>query len=642
MKKIIEGVIMNQNDYEELLKKGYTEEQIKVALESLSRVSVSPGPMAPNRDDRSVRIKDASGKEKRTTSIMMGYNKPGIRLENGEYVSFTEFEEAIKESMTSDKEDEVYVCRKTGKKVEPIEIVESIFQDVIKAQSSLVLSEDNVITNQVSKKVVIREPHLNKTINKGILMLGNAGIQLPNGDYVFLPELQVALNDYVKMSLKGNPDLQELESEEKEEEPEKLDLYPEEDEEPELLEPEEKPEKLDPYPEKDEEPELLDPQPKREKTKMPIEPEKHRVIKRIKKKTSLIPLIVGAVAVLLTGFGMKDQITTKEIQSISQSVDFEAIGISEEEVLETQEEVVRRVASEIETGQKLEVQEGVTYHASSDYKYGGADASGEFGSDLRKAGNYNVDYISVLYEGKIVQVELDQGKNLGDVLDQVSSDLGVSVSELEPMVHLGGAVSGWVSADDLYRTEELTPQITDTKIVLDESECYNGSIADFQGDSITINNGIEDVSLKVRDEQGNLIEEGSIVVGSDGQEYRMSKLKSEKKTHTDTVEEKTGNELTWSFHNIEKEFALLAGAAAIGATLLSSRKKKEMTEMSDGEIDKLVSDAKERFESQSELNKATYIMTVKEPNFETLGQQLINHETTVEEIQKIGSGDVKK
>lgn len=632
MMKIIEGVIMNQNDYEELLKKGYTEEQIKVALESLSRVSVSPGPMAPNRDDRSVRVKDASGKEKRTTSIMMGYNKSGIRLENGEYVSFTEFEEAIKESMASDKEDEVYVCRKTGKKVEPIEIVESIFQDVIKAQSSLVLSEDNVITNQVSKKVVIREPHLNKTINKGILMLGNAGIQLPNGDYVFLPELQVALNDYVKMSLKGNPGLQELESEEKEEEPE-------------LLEPEEKeekPEKLDPYPEKEEEPEVLDPQPKREKPKRPIEPEKHRVIKRIKKKINLIPLIVGAVAVLLTGFGMKDQITTKEIQSISQSVDFEAIGISEEEVLETQEEVVRRVASEIETGQKLEVQEGVTYHESSNYKYGGADASGEFGSDLRKAGNYTVDYISVLYEGKIVQVELDQGKNLGDVLDQVSSDLGVPVSELEPMVHLGGPVSGWVSADDLYRTEELTPQITDTKIVLDESECYNGSIADFQGDSITINNGIDDVSLKVRDEQGNLIEEGSIVVGSDGQEYRMSKLKSEKKTHTDTVEEKTGNELTWSFHNIEKEFALLAGAAAIGATLLSSRKKKEMTEMSDGEIDKLVSGAKERFESQSELNKATYIMTVKEPNFETLGQQLINHETTVEEIQKIGSGDVKK
>lgn len=617
MKEVIEGVIMDQNDYEELLKKGYTEEQIKVALDSLSQINVSEGPMRPNRDDRSVSVRDANNLEKRTTSIMMGYNKQGIRLENGEYVSFTEFEDAIKESMASDKENEVYVCKKTGKRVEPVEIVENIYKDVIEAQSSLILSEDNVITNQTSAKIAIRDPHLKQTINKGILMLGNEGIQLSSGDYVFLPELQESLNDYVKMSPNVKPIppiVPQLDPKKQEEEIEHL--FPEQKKEEPI-----KPSKQDPV------------EPKKEK---------HRVIKRIRKKASLIPLIVGAAAVLLTGFGMKDQITTRDIQTVSQSIDFEAIGISETEVLETQDEIIRRVASEIETGQQLEVQEGVTYHESSNYKYGGADASNEFGNDLRKAGNYTVDYISVLHEGQIVQVEVEKGKNLGDVLDKVSSDLGVPVSELEPMIHLGGAVSGWVSADELYKEEDLIPKVTDTNVVLDESECYTGSIDNFQGDSITINNGVEDVSLRIKDEQGALIEEGSIVVGSDGQEYRMSKLKSEEKVHTDTVEEKTGSELTWSFHNIDKEFALLAGAASVGATLLSRRKKKEMTTMSDDEIDKLVNDAKERFDAQSELTRAADIMTVKEPNFETLGQQLIDHETTVEEIQSIGSGGVKR
>lgn len=602
---------MDQNDYDELRKKGYTEEEIKVAFDSLSNINLSSRPMSPGREDRQTVVKDSNGLTKKTSSIMMGYNRQGIRLENGDYVSLLEFEQAIKESLESSKANEVYICKKTGKRVAPAEIVESIAKDVIAKQSSLLIEDDKSITNQTSARISIRTPHLKQKFSKGVLMIGNEGVMLPNGEYVFLPEIQTALSDYVKMKSKPlYPDNIDL----IDDIPSQRDFKPNEEDNVELLFPEE---------------EIT-----HEKS---VGKEKYRVIKRIKKKMSLIPIIVGLIATLLTGIGTKKNITPKDIVSVSQSIDFEAIGISEEEVLETQDEVIKRVASEIETGQKLEVQDGVTYHESSNYKYGGADASNEFGNDLRKSGSYNVDYISILYEGQIVQVELDQGKNLADVLEDVSDELGVSVSELEPMVHLGGPVSGWVSADDLYRTEELTPKVTDTKIVLDESESYNGSISDFNGDTIIVNNGSEDISLRVKDDDGNLIKEGSIVVGSDGKEYRMQKLKSEQKNHTDTILENSGTELTWSFHNIDKETALLAGAASIAATLLSRRKKKEMVSMTEEQIDKLVSDAKERFDKQSEFSKSTYIMMNQHPDFEKLGGQLIDHETTVEEIESIGS-----
>lgn len=597
---------MSQNDYDELLKKGYTEEQIDVTLDNLSGIGVSDGPLAPNRDDRSVVVSDSEGNKKKTSSIMMGYNAEGITLENGEYVSFDEFDRAVRETLVSDGDNEIYVCKKTGKIVSPAEMVDQIYRVAMERQSGLLLSEDNSIINQTSARVSIKDPRLNRTINKGIFMLGNQGFQLPNGEYVFLPELQGALDDYVKM-VPGENLTPVIDKSVEEEEIENL--FPQQ---PEAVIHESKGKEI------------------------------HTVIKRIKQKFSVIPLVVAMVAVLLAGFDMKDQITTTQIESISQTINYEAVGVSVEEVFETQDEIFRRVASGIEIGQPVEVQSGVDYYASSDYSYGGNDASGSFGYGIREAGEYNVDYISVLHNGRIIKVEMQEGENLADVLDEMSTTFEVSIAELEPMVHLGGPVSGWVRANDLYETAELVPRVVDNRVVCDESESYSGVVDDFQGDTITIEGDGESVSLKIVEDNGEFVQEGSIVVGSDGQQYRISKLESNEEVHKDTIEEKTGSKLTWSIHNISKEFALLAGAASVAGTLLSARKKKEMVDMTQEEIDKLVSDAEQRFNDQCEYTRSIHIMTVNEPNFELMGQQLIDHEITVETIESIGTGGVAK
>ena len=53
-------------------------------------------------DGFSVVATDASGVTMKTSSIMMGYNKQNIQLENGEYVSYEEFRTALMESMAKE------------------------------------------------------------------------------------------------------------------------------------------------------------------------------------------------------------------------------------------------------------------------------------------------------------------------------------------------------------------------------------------------------------------------------------------------------------------------------------------------------------------------------------------------------------
>ena len=46
------------NEFEKLKKQGYTEEELRVKLDELSRINLSSSPLGNERDDRAVRVFD--------------------------------------------------------------------------------------------------------------------------------------------------------------------------------------------------------------------------------------------------------------------------------------------------------------------------------------------------------------------------------------------------------------------------------------------------------------------------------------------------------------------------------------------------------------------------------------------------------
>lgn len=584
---------MKQSDIEKLIKQGYSIEEIRVALNGLSTIALSPQEkeaLGEGRDDRTVYVTPQNGEEKKTSSIMMGYNKQGIELENGEYVNFDEVSEAINKELQTDEPNIVYVSKKTGKKIAKPEVIEELFKDVIAVSNGLKISEDNSIQNQNTARIAIEEYTKNKEHNKGVMMFGNEGIELPNGDYVLISEIESALENYVRMTPS------------------------------EIIE-------------------IEDPTKGQDIKQKPKKEEKYRVIDRIKKKMTIIPIIIAIAGTLATGFKMEPTFTTEVVQNDRTEAIYMVDELHEKSEQELTEEAVERI-QDIKTGDKIQTEEGLEYHESSTYKYGGANKSAEFGGKYREAGEYNVDYISILNDGKIVQVKYNEGESLGENLKETADRLGVSISDLESYLHIGGPVSGWVSTDDLVKFQ-VDKSLEDKNVILETSKNIKVENKDFNGSTISINENGTNVDLKVVDENGNLLNPGSIVTGSNGVKYRIQDYNLEQKLDKEEKQIQTGEHLTWSIHNISSEVALLSAAASLIATKLSKRNDKKMVTLTESKINELVGNARQKFEHESEFQKAVDSLVSKRIKPEiaekaNLKDALIDKQITVEDIENLG------
>lgn len=584
---------MKQSDIEKLIKQGYSIEEIRVALNGLSTIVLSPQEkeaLGEGRDDRTVHITPQNGEEKKTSSIMMGYNKQGIELENGEYVNFDEVSEAINKELQTDEPNVVYVSKKTGKKIAKPEVIEELFKDVIAVSNGLKISEDNSIQNQNTARIAIEEYAKNKEHNKGVMMFGNEGIELPNGDYVLISEIESALENYVRMT---PSEIIEI------------------DEPTKVQDPKQKPKKE----------------------------EKYRVIDRIKKKMTIIPIVIAIAGTLATGFKMEPTFTTEVVQNDRTEAIYMVDELHEKSEQELIDEAVERI-QDIKTGDKIQTEEGLEYHESSTYKYGGANKSAEFGGKYREAGEYNVDYISILNDGKIVQVKYNEGESLGENLKETADRLGVSISDLESYIHIGGPVSGWVSTDDLVKFQ-VDKSLEDKNVILETNKNIKVENKDFNGSTISIKENGTNVDLKVVDANGNLLKPGSIITGSNGVQYRIQDYNLEQKLDKEEKQVQTGEQLTWSIHNISSEVALLSGAASLIATKLSERDDKKMVTLTESKINELVGNARQKFEHESEFQKAVDSLVSKKIKPEiaekaNLKDALIDKQITVEDIENLG------
>ena len=417
-----------------------------------SKISLYENPIRTGRKDKSTFITEGD-LSMRSSNIMLGNDNKN--LQDGVYVNEDEIKNALSKYLNESSENKVIKSKKTGRKVSVDEILEKTFK-CLKDSSSIKLGEKNdKIKNQDSRTVYIKGTGIKNFKRAGILMLGNKGFKLPCGEYILEEELQKALEEYVFSNEKKNEKPKSSEEFFKHLEGEEITLKPSDvkvgdivdsiihsqnngdvlkkllnmnaDSSVEIKHNEEK---------KDEIPNLDN-----------LVNKKHKVKKKNKKFLGAALLLASTVAFLSTLGVTGGNVKQKEI--VTKSIEYTVQNYEEKEIQETYKELSDRIAGSLVIGNDSYFPEGVDYHESSDYDFGGRNNNDTIGNKLREEGNYNVDYFSILKDGKIVYVERNNGKNLSETISKVSKALNCNEEELKARIHFGGEkVTGWTDFND--------------------------------------------------------------------------------------------------------------------------------------------------------------------------------------------------
>lgn len=615
-------------------------------------------------------------------------NIPGDDLEvtklpYGEFVSIKDFKEALERELSYDSSDTIYVAWKTGKTFSKNALIKDIIKTVL--ASSVYLKANYGITKQNTffEELTMIDTTGEKTIKTdlGRFPIDRKKVKIGDGKYVSAFEIEKALTNYVKMD-KRKRDIGSIgtisqgigESDELDHDDDKIKgkigdgitTIPGDGEVPKKNDPIKggvPPRTANPKgggnnptgggnPQNDEEP-IGDDTKRGEDSQTQDEIydvilRKGRVPHRLLKLLSSLLLIIF---LLLSGLDITDEKVQEKYTEFKKTASYSVSELEEIEryIMESDDEVVKRIMSNIIVDHPAYVEPGVTYHESSDYDRGGKNATGTFGKGIRPSGEYNVDSISIILpSGEIIDT-WETDTNLDKYLETVSKTYNIPVEELTVRIHLGSPVAGWVDFEDIGSKEEKEPKVKQTKIELEEQEKISGIQNDFDGETITFENDGKEVTIKIVDENGNLLPYGSVVTGSDGVQYKVTNLTVVELATEATKDVGTKKSLKWSIHNIELEEALgaLALAGLVAALGYALRKNEtEMATLSEEEINYLVKSAERRYASTSEFSEAVETLTGRKINpdieselgiaAQTLKDSLIDHEITIENVGNMG------
>jgi len=195
---------------------------------------------------------------------------------------------------------------------------------------------------------------------------------------------------------------------------------------------------------------------------------KFSFFKKWKKKTLVVNFLLwanitlGALAVLLSN-GSKLQKEKDEYYE-----NYEISIFKEEPVLETEEEIIKRVTSEFHVGKKIVVEKGTEYYSSSDHQYANDVTKGTIGSELRPVTDYEISHFSILSGKEILKTASENGDNLYDEINNARKDYDCEYDELDIQVHISSPETGWVTLQDLVSEEELLPKQTGDTISMEK------------------------------------------------------------------------------------------------------------------------------------------------------------------------------
>lgn len=491
---------MNNSDYERLKSQGYSEEEIKAILENVSKIELSPSPMGPYRNDKATLVTDPSGNKMKSSNIMQG--KKDI-ISDGEYINLEESMKALLSYVSSNQAGRTIVCKKTGKKVNVSSFVEGLKKELTSRAKISLDGRSEAIKNQNTQKVSIANNP------KGILMLGNRGCFLSNGTYVSKEEFKKALSDYVYMKKENVP------------------FTPKE-----------------PFQENTDrkEPEVS-------------QKSNERNTKKVKRKLKLgLVSALISVTALMAALGL-----TKKNVSEEKLVEYVVKQIDTKENTKSVDEITQEILDTIKTGDTAYLSEGEKYYYDSDHAIDISSTIGQ-GNGLRQSGDYVIEYLSVIYNGKIANVTYDPNVSLKNILQETANKLGVNFTDLTVMGHArtsDGKIAGWINLKDAIKRgiEKNNEQIKDIEFLINE---YTGRQENFDGTTISIEKENETVGIPAT--------EGKWVIGSDGKEYYIDSINSQ------TVSNKTPN--------VEAAVAAVAAitAGAAGAYLIAENTEKNSNE----------------------------------------------------------------
>ena len=546
------------NEYERLVKEGYIEAgTLVIRVDDITKLELSSEEVKPedvkqaHRQDKTVVVIDKEGRMKKISSLMFGYNKSQVKLADGSFANADELLTAMQEAI-SKLDQGSFVIDKKGKVLNPIELLSMVEEAAGKVRIG---ARSSAITNQDSRYWSVTGAKSNIEHRKGIAFLGNKGIKLPSGDYVSLDELLIALNDYMVMK----PGLKPIPP-------------------------------VTPNP-------IPTPTPKPHTESKPVVV---RVVRKYKNQLSRLLALLAALMVLLSGFRLRDNVKIVDIPidvqtQIVQLVEQEQLsylinGLETEYTYESISEAQKRIISDYKIGDEVQLEDG-------DELYANSMLSGSrtiIGQGIRQAGNYQISGVSIVYQGQIYAFNVDlnienPGFVIGDFINETCSKYNLDLDQVEIRLHIGNSSNytrtGWIDLSKLIKEDSIDQQIVSETLAF--ASTYEGSINNFQGSIITIETLNGPVQIKVVDNDGHLLPNDTIVVGSDGQEYKIGGLElttseAEKEiTETSTVmvqqQVVDGKKLTWRVQDCSLAIVI---ATLLGSILAARATKKKNEEAS--------------------------------------------------------------
>jgi hypothetical protein len=307
-------------------------------------------------------------------------------------------------------------------------------------------------------------------------------------------------------------------------------------------------------------------------------------------------------------------------------LDFTIDGIVHELTYETIEEAQKRIASEFDMGDSVEIQTGDKFYEDSLLRgrYGIA------GQGLRKEGFYQISGISIVCNGQVYDFMVDlsvqnPGVSFGDFINKTCEENNLNLDDVQIRFHIGSTSdytrAGWIDITELIKEDTVEKEVTGDKEVV--SATYNGVDEKFNGSTITVDTATGPVEIKVVDENGNLLTPGSTVIGSDGQEYKIGELdlstiqvpgmQEVTKTVIEQQEVENGKKLTWRIQDCSLYVGIAPLIGAIAAEVANRKKNEESQKLpllyefdSEEEYQKFkqeFEEAKERYEKSSGFGK---------------------------------------
>ena len=296
-----------------------------------------------------------------------------------------------------------------------------------------------------------------------------------------------------------------------------------------------------------------------------VEPEKEEnkkpeILKVVQKyKVKIAPLLL-AIGIAIGSTGIDIDKPKDVYYDVSSQIKTENILIDEE-------------LSNFILGDSFEVSTGETVYIDSQDASTKEENAGpsktigkEFNAENKFAGDYDITGLAITHNGKTVSYienfnnDPSKQANLIDMVKETAEELGVDEHEFQVQIHLGSNNDntrlGWKDVSDIFFGEDMN----EIEKTADEITRYTGEIEDFEEDTITLENG---VTIKVRDENGDLVEKGTKVIGSDGEEYSLDDI---------SEENAPGINVKYNVNNIDLRAGILPALLAMG--LLAKAKKE--------------------------------------------------------------------